>query len=287
MKNTNLRMEHYRLLKESFKKWLKTLGYSASAIKSYPSLVRELLIYLEKCHITHISLVEASIIMLFFSRWKKRKNQATGGALSVSYINSMVSALQCFLCYLEQAKDQVIRVSLKREREENRARAILSRQEIKRLYEVCDASHPFGMRDLAMLAVYYGCALRKAEGIALDIEDIHLEKGLLIVKKGKGSKEREVPVTGKNLSYIKTYLYEGRDWFLAKRQKREQPATSAFFVNIFGGRMKDFSHRLRYLQGCSGDTNLSAKRLSLHILRHSIATHLLAAGMKLEQVAAF
>lgn len=277
-------MRHYRLLQASYKKWLETLGYSGSAVAQYPALIHELLVYLEDEQIGDINKVTGRAIEHFYRVWKMRKSAVTGRGLSVSYRNGMVSALSCFLKYLDQAHGHLVSVVLKREQEESGRRRVLSVAEIESLYAACDGSIPFGQRDLAMLSVYYGCGLRKAEGINLHVADLELENALLMVRKGKGNKGRTVPVTGKNLEYMKRYLYEGRDWFLARRQKQNEPASAAFFINIFGTRMGDFTHRLKRLQRRSG---LREKKLTLHMLRHSIATHLLQNGMGLDEIALF
>ena len=140
-------------------------------------------------------------------------------------------------------------------------------------------------RDRAMLGIYYGCGLRKSEGTNLIIGDILTERKLIFVRKGKGSKERYVPVTDGNLSYITEYLQDGRNFLLA----RNQSGTESFFINQFGGSCSDqaLSARLDRLVKNSGSTGLQGKKPTLHTLRHSIATHLLQSGMEIEMIQKF
>ena len=79
-------------------------------------------------------------------------------------------------------------------------------------------------RDRAMLGIYYGCGLRKSEGTALNVSDILTERKLIHVRKGKGSKERYVPVTANNLNYLTEYLQDGRNLLLT----RAETSTEAF-----------------------------------------------------------
>src|SRR5690606_16527048 len=93
---------------------------------------------------------------------------------------------------------------------------ILTRSEIKQLYDLTDHS-PLGLRDRAMLAVYYGCGLRRTEGESLDTTDFLKEKGLLYVRKGKNYKERYVPLTEEVKQDIQAYLLYGRNLLIKKR----------------------------------------------------------------------
>ena len=136
-----------------------------------------------------------------------------------------------------------------------------------------------------MLGIYYGCGLRKSEGVALDVSDILMQRGLIHVRKGKGSKERYVPISEKSLEHIREYLQMGRH-FLASISSF---STEAFFVNQYGARCSDqaLTLRLRRLVKNSGNGSLQEKSPSLHTLRHSIATHLMQSGMQIEMIQQF
>jgi site-specific recombinase XerD len=91
-------------------------------------------------------------------------------------------------------------------KQQNRAKPCwLTKSEIQRLYEAT-ADNVLGIRDRAMLAVYYGCGLRLNEGINLHTGDILQDKKLLHVRKGKHYKERVVPIAEKNYEELKLYL---------------------------------------------------------------------------------
>ena len=151
---------------------------------------------------------------------------------------------------------------------------VLTTKEINQLYEITDNS-PIGYRDRAMLSLYYGCGLRRSEGTALQTEDIDWKRKYLHIKKGKGAKARYVPFNEKIADDLHAYYPYHRNQLLT------QP-TSVFLIGQ-GGRIQG---------GCiNGRLQKRAERagidkpVNLHLLRHSIATHLLHKGMDIEQIA--
>lgn len=292
MKRLTLHNPSYKLLEYSFQDWLITINYSSSAIESYPVLMRELFYWLEQAGQTDIKALTPQQVTAFFGEWQQRKNQRSGAGLSAAYINTMANTLLCFAKYLKATGEHTITLNLKRAVTISTSKTILTPEEIKALYQACDVSHPLGLRDRAMLSLYYGCGLRKNEGSQLDVTDIHLQTSLVHVRAGKLGQERYVPVTAQNLRIIQDYL-AARDWFLYHhsvyldkydyRRKKPRADDQAFFVNIFGTRMNAFGQRLDILRQASGID----KAFSLHSLRHSIATHLLQAGMSLPSIAQF
>jgi integrase/recombinase XerD len=103
------------------------------------------------------------------------------------------------------------------------------------------------------------------------------------VRKGKNYKERFVPLSKAPLKYLQGYVYDHRPELL------QGSKAEALFVSFCGKRMhgQTLILRLKYLQHQSEDADLIEKEIGLHTLRHSIATHLLQAGMKLEYIARF
>ena len=138
-----------------------------------------------------------------------------------------------------------------------------------------------------MLAVYYGCGLRKSEGTGLKATDIQTERKIVFVREGKGSKQRNVPVTGNTLTYLTEYLQTGRKILLERTPKSTYP--DSFFINQYGEACSDqaLSLRLDLLVKNSGSGSLQEKHPTLHTLRHSIATHLLQQGMQIEMIQQF
>ena len=143
------------------------------------------------------------------------------------------------------------------------------------MYAACD-----GDRQRAILHLLYGCGLRRSEAEALNVRDVDHAGGLLYVRSGKGRKRRVVPLSERVGAGLKNYQRRER-W----RWVREDRRTPAFLLNDRGGRMlgNTIGRRLTELVAASGVD----RRITPHILRHSIATHLLAGGMPVERVRDF
>jgi site-specific recombinase XerD len=268
----------YTRLAEGFKEWLHIIGYAPSTIDSLPRRAAELLEYAEKQGINNILQIQSQHIKAFYEVLKTRKSQQTGELLKNSTLNGIIRAWKLFSHYLEETDQGTLNIDIPYEPDDTIEREILTTTEIKALYNAADESI-LGLRDRAILSVYYGCGLRSNEGINLDLSDVMVEKGLLYVRKGKGYKERYVPFTGKVQTDFRLYLQECRPKLVKERIE------GAFLVNNQGKRIGSTTqnNRLKALLNQAGIT----KPIGLHSLRHSIATHLLKSGMKIEDIAKF
>jgi integrase/recombinase XerD len=303
MKSLEIKSTHYNYLLKSFKEYLQTLGYATGTVQSWPIHLREFLHYIESNGITSILNIESSHITNFIIHIKQRKNKTKDGALSSSSINKIINAVNVFIKFINSTGSFLVESSAEREEDNIGERIILTIAEIKQLYEATflpyrENSIAMGQRDRAIIAIFYGCGLRRSEGKNLNISDIDLHKRLLFVKKGKGNKQRYVPIAAKHVADIKDYLQEGREWFLYNHNanaewncgvhgkslvKKEQANDVAFFVSQNGIRMQEFYQRLAQMKIRAE----LEKNITLHGLRHSIATHLLQSGMDIEEIAKF
>ena len=126
---------------------------------------------------------------------------------------------------------------------------------------------PLGPRDAALLEVLYGAGARISEACGLDIDDVDLEERTLLLR-GKGGRERRLPLGSHAADAIGTYLVTGRPALVSR-------ATPALFLNQRGGRLSRQS-AWAALTRAAGAAHLSG--MSPHTLRHSFATHLLEGG---------
>ncbi len=152
---------------------------------------------------------------------------------------------------------------------------VLSRDEVAMLLRAPAGDEPAALRDRALLELMYACGLRASEAIGLDFSDVDLTVGALRAR-GKGSKERLVPVGREAVTAMRAYLQRGRGQLVGLRDER------ALFVNRRGGRLTR--------QGLYKIVQRHAKavgledRMSPHTLRHTFATHLLAGGCDLRSL---
>ena len=281
---------HFVYIREGFRQWLDILGYSPSAIYCLPRHVHELFYYLEQNSITHIKQLTVQHIREHYQRLKSRENHMYGGGLSNAYLNKHLQALYKFADYLRQSGKILLPVlGIDWEADDTAAITVLTPEEIKLLYKatvgynVGTELEPFNARDRAMLTIYYGCGLRRNEGYHLNLSDINFDRRIVRVRKGKNYKERLVPFNKANAAYLQEYVYDWRTVIV--RDSKDD----AFFISQRGTRMNTMSMgiRLRILQQRTDDITLQEKNVRLHVLRHSIATHLLQNGMALEKIARF
>lgn len=296
MKQLPIKTTHYLTLQKSFKDWLQTMGYASGTVKTFPIHLREFFHYLEERNVFHIREIQQRHYDGFISYLQIRKNKRfSSGGLSTSAINKEIQSVNTFAKYINQNGRFTLNISPNYLQHSQEIPSVLTREEMKNLYEASFTPHrlntlAIGQRDRAILAIFYGCGLRKAEGVALNLTDIDLVKRTVFVRNGKGNKQRYVPITTRVMEDIKAYLEEGRYWFLeyqlqgvARKALTRKTDSSALFINQFGERMQDFYHRFKYLrQHAQLD-----KQFSTHTFRHSIATHLLQSGMDIEEIAKF
>jgi integrase/recombinase XerD len=291
---TKIISPQFKQLETSFANWLQTLNYSQETIKTRKRNIKEFLLYLERCQITTIETITDYKAKRFKRYLKRRENKLYGSGLMNASINVGISSVNKFFEYLQQT-GKTTPENLEYVEESYKPRNILTLNEINLLYETTHQTHHFAstetkakqeavsQRDRAMLSIYYGCGLRKSEGTNLNVNDILTERKLIHVRKGKGSKERYVPVTENNLKHITEYLQNGRNFLLTGNE------SDRFFINQYGTACSDqaLTARLKRLTKNSGNAILQGKKPSLHTLRHSIATHLLQQGMEIEMIQKF
>jgi len=280
---------------EDFTDWLETLSYSKATIITRERNVFDFFIFLQENKITTIEQITNENLNNYINHQKQRRNKIYKAGLKTSSINVAIASINKLFEYLNKLGKHNINLLKLSYLENNQAtKNILTTEEIRQIISSTYTikQHrlnplPIGQRDRAMLAIYYSCGLRKSEGIDLKTDDILFERKLLHVKKGKGNKERYVPVTAINLNYIKEYISDCREQLLSKNQ--EDGETEYLFVNQYGKKCgnQSLSNRLRALINNAENSNITAKEPTLHTLRHSIATHLLQQGMEIEMIQKF
>jgi len=160
-------------------------------------------------------------------------------------------------------------------RKAQRLPEVLSRDEVNRLLAAPQGASPSRLRDRALLELLYACGLRASEATDLELDDIDLAEEILRAR-GKGSKERLVPIGRQAVAALAAYLDRGRPALVRLRPERH------VFVNSRGGGLSR-QGLYKIVQGYADAVGLSG-RMSPHTLRHTFATHLLAGGCDLRTV---
>lgn len=260
---------------KGFTTYLYTLGYNKNSIYSLPNYVKEFFFQLEEKNIYHIEDITAKHIQEHYNYLCERPNFRRGGTLSGSSVKSHIYAIRLFLDWQQVSGELTINPisSLIFPGVTTNQREILSQEEIKELYKVAET-----LKDKAILALFYGCGLRRNEAEQLDIKDIHFSKQLLYIREGKGKKRRVIPMNKHITEDLENYYLHERGQF-----------EGAFMFNKRGGRMKGERYyiRIKELIELTDNPELKTKNIGLHSLRHSIASHLLENGIPIEYIREF
>ena len=286
MKTTIVESKDYLQHLQQYEDYLQTMGYALKTVKASPWQMREFFAYLEANLIDQLAHLKRADIEDFMRDIALRPSPYSAtGFLTLGYQAKYWQALANFDKYLRQTEQGLLPMPLYRDiPQERKPITILSQEELKILYESCDLSRPLGIRDRAVLALYYGCGLRRREGLSLDVKDLKLEHNLVHVRAGKGRKERYIPMSKAVKSDLSMYLYQARPHF-----KNPSEPIEALLLSSLGRRAHEetIAKRLQTLGEKVQDKNFTKRRITLHLLRHSIATHLLEKGMDIKRIAQF
>ena len=126
-----------------------------------------------------------------------------------------------------------------------------------------------------IFALLYGCGLRRSEAYNLRVKDVNFDKKTVFVEQGKCYKDRIVPMSAGVYRDLQDYIYNFRNKLKLN------------YNRLFIHDKQRLGLRLKHLHEVCNDENIKAKRISPHMLRHSIATHLLQNGMNIENIARF
>ncbi len=254
------------------------MGYAEATQKGIPERLKEMLFWLQEKQITSIHQIDQFHIDTFLAEQETRPNKRRGGGLSASYLNKYVQALKLWNSFLAQTGAAHLELTLDYYEANPELPTVLTETEIKQLYQAC-SDDEYGLRDRAILGLYYGCGLRRSEGVAVDVPDVQFSRGLLYVRAGKGNKERYVPLAGQVAEDLRWYLIEARPKLLKENK------SSSLLISYRSRRPQGQSLALR-LAGLVEKAGIP-KPIGLHSLRHSIATHLLRNGMPLPEIQRF
>jgi integrase/recombinase XerD len=242
-------------------------GSSLNTIESYMRDVKQYYEFLDKYHqIKKPKEIEKKHIEGFIRSLKK--------SLTTKSIARKITVIKGFHHFLmiEKEISEDVTKTIQQPKIEKKLPIVLSVDEVVSILEKVDKTKPLGLRNMALLELIYGSGLRVSELLDIEMEDIHLNQGYVIVK-GKGSKERMVPISDMSLIALRNYIVKGREYLLKDKKSK------FLFLNQNGLRLSRQGF-FKLLKKLANDANVNSD-CSPHTLRHSFATHLLENGMDL------
>jgi integrase/recombinase XerD len=278
--------QSYIKIHSDYVRWLDILGFSNASIEGFNRHIKDFFEYLESKNILSVTELTQKHIYTYFEYLQIRPNRKyKGTGLSVTHLNHNFDAVDklCEFLYQSGLETSPVPTNFRLYKDnEERIRKIkpYTQDEIKQLYENIDKTFenlPFTIQEQKhenlklVFALFYGCGLRMSEGLKLTIKDVDFDKRTVFVHQGKNYKDRIVPISGGVYKILENYIYNYRNL-----QKLNHNRLFTYSKAVLRRSLEE----LRIISKIE-------KRLTLHILRHSIATHLLQNGVSIENIAQF
>jgi len=239
---------------KKYMQWLSSKRYSPNTIKTYSEALKSFLIFYREKSITEISNED---VIIYNNEYILKNN------LSDSYQNQIVNALKLFFTTIRETKIEIDKIH--RPKRSKILPNVLSKEEIKLILN----AHS-NIKHKTMLSLIYSCGLRRSELLNLKPADIGSKRGIVIIRQGKGKKDRIAPLSLKILEML-------RDYYTICR-----PKTWLFEGQNLGEQYSEYSLQSVLKQALQKSG--VKKQVTLHWLRHSYATHLLENGTDLRYI---
>ena len=238
----------------AFKNYMNYRRYSENTIKTYSDALEVFFRFFQNKNLESLTIED---IIQFNNDYILRKN------LSSSYQNQVINAVKLF--YRNRFNKTMEVDFIQRPRREKRLPNVLSKEEVKSILEA-----PTNLKHRAMLSLIYACGLRRSELLNLTLTDILSNRNLLFIRQSKGKKDRVVPISNRLIDILREYYkaFKPKAW-------------------LFEGQFPNTKYSEKSLENVlkqSLTKTKISKKVSLHWLRHSYATHLLENGTDLRYI---
>lgn len=265
-------------LLEDYLHWLDATGYAAATVRSRRKSLQRFASWAAAEGVTHSS----SLSLRFLEAYQlllTQDRKVDGRPLAVGTQALALTALKRFGKWLVRAghlpTDPAEGLLLPR-RSLRLPRVVLTASEVERVLAGPDTRRRLGIRDRAILETFYSTGIRRTELIQLELGDLETERGVALIREGKGRRDRVVPVGARALRWIALYLAESRPWLV----KGADPGL--LFLTQRGNRIRE--NRLSELiRGYIRKADIG-KEGSCHVFRHTMATLLLENGADIRVV---
>lgn len=267
----------------------KVLGYVEATLRNKRGFVRDFFNYASSLGLRNIDEVNKSHLEEYKQYLFRHKSLKTKRKLVLKTIIDKLQIVVQYFDYLTRHKQILVNpcgsFEVPMQRGQKLPKNILNQSEIDLLLSKPDVTTLLGLRDRAILELFYSTGIRRREMVNLNVYDIDLQNEELRINQGKGRKDRIVPV-GKTACYwVNKYLREARNRYIFHSKRGltiEKMKDSALFVGQFGRRLKVTG--LSEMLALYTRHMFPGRRVLCHSLRHTFATHMLRNGADIRAV---
>jgi integrase/recombinase XerD len=262
--------ESMALWRDAYLESLMARNYSENTLESRRDAFRVFLTWAAERELTRATQITRPILEAY-QRWLSKYTKADGKRLGWSTQLSRLSSIKDWFRWLTK-RDVILHnpaSELEMPRQEKRLPgAALSASQLAALMALPNVADPLGLRDRAMLETLYSTGMRRAEVCHLELPDFNAERRTIHVRRGKGKKDRMVPVGEQAVQWIEKYLTHARPRLCLDTR------TQAVFLTGYGGPFNP-DVLSRYVSKWMREAGVPG---SCHTLRHTCATHMLDGG---------
>lgn len=274
-------MDELNELLEHYATYMRALNRTAKGTKEHRARIKRFFAWAGKYRVKHPSDVTQAML-LDYQKYLSEYINERGTVNNVMTQNQHLAVLVCFYKYLKQAGYVAHNPTLELQYAkvpQRLPKAVLTHKEMKKLLRQPDTSTVLGFRDRTILEVMYSTGIRRNELLNLDVSDIDLESGFLLVREGKGSKDRIVPLGKVACRYLETYMNGIRPDLV---QRCPDPKTKALFPSCRSDRLR--RNTLADLIDKYARKAGLAQGVTPHTFRHTCATALIRNNASIRHV---